>query len=497
MKTLFYCTYLLFLTSCIYAQKGIVNNGANIKLLDGAFIYVDGNTDGNLYNNSGGTTTINSWLTLEGDIINEGSIILEQGASVLENAASGSGQTILNLSVDNENPYLFSSSVSGLTAGNFTNCILKQFSEGTDSLVSMISTDSLAPGKGFRIESTEENNMLELSGSLFTGSLVLPLSYSGYGWNLLGNPYPSSINWNDLVAVNKQIDKALYGWNGYNYTYYLANSGLTLNGGNPVIEPNNAFFVKTENSGNLEFNNSLRLHPTSGTVSSTKSLGEYLKIGVNEGSYSDELLINFIPEASESFDSEYDAHKILFGENLDVPQVYTKSNNIYFAINSLSSTSIPESVILCFQANVDGTYTLEFEDGLSTIDNLYIKDNLHPNSNPVSLNLTSTFPFEYSTTNTPERFILYFNYSSTGFEDNLKPTQWQVYSNHKTVYIKLNYLQSQYIKFNIYNILGEPVYQGRANNGINTYSLDRLRPGAYIVSAIINGQPKSEKIIIY
>ncbi len=502
MKTILIGLYLLFLVFSVRAQKGIVNNGAFLVINPGAKVYIDGNADGNLTLGPVATFILDGWLTLEGEVFNSGTIILEPNASLIDNGLpTGSGATILKKSIEQSNIYFFSAPINGLTAGDFTNCFLEKYNESTPSWDTLNAGQDLINMMGYNLSTSLSEATLELSGNMNTGEYSLALSSSVDGWNLVGNPYPSGIDWNEIVLLNSNIDNALYAWNGYNYSYYLANSGLSLNGGTSFIEPASSFFIKANAAVPLEFSNEIRLHESENPASSPDYLGDYLKITVNHNTYSDETLINFISGANSNFDTEYDACK-LFSRIPEVPQIYTKSDGIAYAINSLPLSETTVVVPLSFKSGVDGTYTLKFNDyNFENIVNIYIEDHyITEQLEAIYINndtLRSSFEFDYSTSDSPDRFTLYFNYTATDISTNLNINLWNVYSINKTVYVNLNIIGIEYTTIKIYNILGELVYQDQAFMGLNSFYLNQCLPGIYFVNTVINEKVFSEKILLH
>lgn len=89
------------------------------------------------------------------------------------------------------------------------------------------------------------------------------------GWNLIGNPYPSPLDWLEEGGWNKSnINDAKYIWNpdADNYTIFLGGaSPVGINGGTQFIPSNQGFWVQAVANGNVSVNNSAR----KGIISST------------------------------------------------------------------------------------------------------------------------------------------------------------------------------------------------------------------------------------
>ena len=143
-------------------------------------------------------------------------------------------------------------------------------------------TDDLTPGRGLftyvfgDVPTDSRYNQsavtLEVIGQENAGDVSLPVTYTATGdegWNLVGNPYLSTIFWNDASGWTKtNISPTIYVWD------QQANGGngdfLEWNGvagwGNGYIKPFQGFWVKaTADNPELQVNTSARSTTTSGT----------------------------------------------------------------------------------------------------------------------------------------------------------------------------------------------------------------------------------------
>lgn len=150
--------------------------------------------------------------------------------------------------------------------------------------------NSYTEKRGYAIKEVSGSGVTQMTagfkGEITNGILTMNLSKSGHGFNLVGNPYPSNLNLNQLYTDNSsKITPTFYFWDnrandlfeqmgtGYNgyyqdvYAKYNAASGTgspaTHTGGNPKI-PNQyakigtGFIVQATNSALLNFDNSQR-----------------------------------------------------------------------------------------------------------------------------------------------------------------------------------------------------------------------------------------------
>jgi hypothetical protein len=85
------------------------------------------------------------------------------------------------------------------------------------------------------------SGLLNETGAAYTKTL----GSTGAGWNLVANPYASTIDW-DLGVVKTNVDPTVYRWDpeAVNWTTYNATTNSSTGNGSRYIESGAAFFVK-------------------------------------------------------------------------------------------------------------------------------------------------------------------------------------------------------------------------------------------------------------
>lgn len=171
-----------------------------------------------------------------------------------------------------------------------------------------------------------------------SGSLSHAISFTEYsddpdaneGANLLGNPYPSSIDWSKL----DDIWGAVYFWNAEAQCYASWNNGQATNGGSQFIPPMQGFFIVASAPGTINFEDSLRTHEGASAFykSDTALSPNSLMLEAYSQNHSDELLISFNQNSSSGFNLHQDAYKF-FSENPGSPELYTISTNKKLSID--------------------------------------------------------------------------------------------------------------------------------------------------------------------
>ncbi|MES2387895.1 MAG: hypothetical protein V4543_07820, partial [Bacteroidota bacterium] len=179
------------------------------------------------------------------------------------------------------------------------------------------------PGTGFRIwflkNFLNTAPTVSLAGPPSTGTVNLPVTYcSGTcagnsatsGWNLVGNPYPSTIDWDDADWVKTNMANSLYILREKLQSYATYIGGIGANGGSRYIASGQGFEVlATGTSPVLRASEGVKTAQTADILrSSAQSL---LRMSLTDGNYTDEAVVNHKPEAIRLYDSQFDAPKLM------------------------------------------------------------------------------------------------------------------------------------------------------------------------------------------
>ncbi|MEX2364186.1 MAG: hypothetical protein WD597_11210, partial [Balneolaceae bacterium] len=159
--------------------------------------------------------------------------------------------------------------------------------------------------------------MIQFDGIQNSETISPTLSYTDTdsieadGWNLLGNPYSFTIDWNAENGWNKStLDAAIYVWSdsaGGGNGAYLSWNGTTGTLGNGLIAPWQGFWVKANNENPaLSLNDSVR---STGGVFLKKATVPKLRFAISDGRISNETIVMLDEQASKTKD-RLDAYKL-------------------------------------------------------------------------------------------------------------------------------------------------------------------------------------------
>jgi len=267
------------------------------------------------------------------------------------------------------------------------------------------------------------------SGTLNTGAAVpITIGLTGStistvfnGWNLVGNPYPSAMDWNASGWTKTNLDNAIYFRSNGNYGSYI--SGVGTNGGTQYIPPMQAFWVRVtsgQTTGTLSCNNNVRVHNAHNIYKKLSSSDNTLHITAtnNTNGLTDDTYILFNPNATDGFDGQYDAYKMFAADSI-YPQTYTNNGNDNIAINSLSDLSGERTVPLGFKTSISGqfTFTADMVSSFTVNGNTVYLEDLQTGAFQ-NLSSNSTYQFTSGVTAGLNRFLLHFNPSITGITES-------------------------------------------------------------------------------
>ena len=334
-------------------------------------------------------------------------------------------------------------------------------------------------------------------GTLNTGDQTVTLTKDGNGWNLIGNPFPSAIDWDHTGIVKTGLANGYYyiynaaGGETDKYEYYL-DAGHKTAGTNGNISSAQGYFVNASGTS-LFIPISACVHDNNWLKNTETTPVNHVTLTVANAAGSDEAYIIFESVGSMN-KGWYDADK-LNSMNLGVPQVFTlKDNNHQIAINSLPLFNTAMVVPVGMVIPTDGNYTLQLS-GFETFPTLPVimledlKNNSMQNmfQNPV-------YSFSAATTDNANRFLLHFA-GSIGISDKTYGQSFHVFASDNSLFVIDNTGKNQG-NVNVYNMMGQLIASTRLNRNATCKINLNVPTGYYIVKVVSNDQTYSGKVFI-
>jgi len=272
--------------------------------------------------------------------------------------------------------HLVSSPVANATAAMFVYDFLQFHSESTNDWTDItLPGTNLAIMQGYALWSVAGAGTTELfEGITNTGLFDFDFTYSGIdkGFNLVGNPYPSQIDW-DKITIPDHLGGKFWlfdptvGDHG-DYKYYITGGGDGNTSSQYIASGQGFFVLASVAGGKFTMGNSVRTHGGQGFYKDGENI-PMIVLKVTGNSITTQTAVRFIEEASTQTDRLLDVQKIV-GNSTDVPNLYSLVGNEKLAINTLPKIEGNENIPLEFMAGMDGEYTIvasginTFEEGI-------------------------------------------------------------------------------------------------------------------------------------
>ncbi len=205
--------------------------------------------------------------------------------------------------------------------------------------------------------SVPDNATIDYIGEINSGTVNINLSFtdngltSSDGFNLVGNPYPSQIDWMATGWTKTNIDRFFWSYDPRSttpvYGVFDPNSEIGTNGVTRYIPSGIGFFVKANNTGAaLGFTETIKSNQAPYNFfkgnSSPSSKFPYIKINAGDSLMNDDAVLLFDTSASSSANDLSDVMK-LFNPSINF---YSKSKeNKNLALNQIDFPSTKEDTI--------------------------------------------------------------------------------------------------------------------------------------------------------
>ncbi len=377
-------------------------------------------------------------------------------------------------------------------------------------------------GKGYSVyvrNNVDRPETLEVTGRINQGTINVDLDYTNTGnllsdgWNLVGNPYPSQIDWDNINETRRPgVDNAIYYTDNLLgvpvYRSYVAGIGVPSST-TGVIGSSQGFWVHT-NSANpyIRFRESDKTgkdHSFYKTSPTTNLLR--LSVKNEAGNRSDEAAIHINPLASTNFDPQFDALK--FGSaNISVRTKFADHN---YSINSFGIPTHSEEIVQVQIQDVnEGTHQLELK-GLQSYEagyEIFLIDSLLDTVFVVENDLQLQFEVTDDPKTYYERFKLLFvnKKKVTATNNESEVTNVNVFPNPNStgmLNFEMSYLGHEELDISLYDGLGRQIKQFDIND-ITQYghymrgelNIQGFSPGCYFLNVIFGNERKVIRVII-
>jgi hypothetical protein len=518
----------------------IVNSGGSLVIALGDYCNVYGNIDvsptGNIFVQSGG-----SLIPSNNSCITTGVVSVERRTPLLKRydytywsspVTTNLGDVLLPTNWDSGRIFTFNTSnyfdIETSYWGNFISNVPDGQDDNGDAWTECSITDNMIPGKGYAsmIKSLQSTGVyprfetVVFTGHLNTGIKTIPLSLSQNtvndtdDFNLVGNPYSSSINSNDFIDDNiSNISGTLYFWTHTNtlstsfsglemfnfstndYAKYTKLGGIrAVFGGrlpSNVIGSGQGFLIEAENTGDLIFKPNMMSNAYSNTTSVSffkekdrKEKKGNLWLDMENSDFFSEQLIGYNNETDLSYNKGWDSNINI----INVPlKFYSVEEDIKYDIQSRGNFDNDDVVTLGYFSAIDGQFTISVnqKDGKLKNKNIYLCDD----SLNICHNLSNPYTFTTISGTFNDRFTIRYELPEDEDEDDKQVT---ITNKNSNVNIKSDSGIITNLKF--FDLSGRLIKEYN-KDFIEMNFLD-LPKGIFIIKMTINGEIVTKKIIL-
>jgi hypothetical protein len=517
----------------------IVNEGKKLNIKDNTYVKVQNNT------------TVNGELVVE----TKGAFV-----QINDNATfTGKGKVNKTTSVKKAWYYYtyWSSPVVGLTIGKafpgvdgdrrfwfdaekFIDRNNDDIDDNGDDWQYALAAHVMQPGVGYatteaRSHVSGTSGHASFTGAFNTGDIEVKIVNkvennlsNSISWNLIGNPYPSAIDFDLFYSANSSLVQGVaYLWsqatppsssNAGNqnlnfskddYAVYSVGVGAGVAGGdankipNGFIPTGQSFFIPGLTNGNAKFTNAMRIaNETSNGMffKSTKANKStsitdnklWVNLTSNNGVFN-QILVAYVDGATNNDDGLlYDAPKI---PSDVVATLYSKieGSNKNFVIQGKDAYSLNENEIinLGFKTaiNVATTYTIsiaQLQGDFLSNNKVYLEDALLNKTHDLS---ASDYSFTSAVGEFNNRFKIVFTNKTLSNNDVALNDNSLKIINLENDYVQFKTTNNLSIKsVSIYDLLGRELNTFKGSSNTETYKLSNLKNAVYIAKVtLLNG----------
>ncbi len=446
--------------------------------------------------------------------INEGDIRVERQVTDMNNISSQMDYVYWGSPVSGQ----AIKGASGFSPNTPANGYL-QYNETNDKFTVTNDTTFLT-GKGYAIRAETGTNgyskTYAFSGVPNNGDLQfqnLKWTDVNHGFNLVGNPYPSNIDFDLLYSINssKIYSTAFFwtnnmyepqqmgsGYAGNNYAIYNITGGVpaTYDDGNPnySVAPNGkikvgqAFIVQSKSAGTLDFNNNIRVTDNGTFYQRGLAKNRFWLTMKSPNNLINTILVGYIPGATNGYETDFDSELLAIGSDsfyssLDARKLAIQGKGVEFSIDDVIALG---SV---FSAN--GTYTIKLQKAEGSFDGnqtIYLRDKVL--NKYINLSVLGSYTFDATKGTDNTRFEIVYKDKTLNANEN-KKSEFLVYKDGQDFVIRSS---NKLGRIEVFDISGRLMKSFTTNQTTVKVNMSDFSNGIFIIKAENSGDIRTKKI---
>ncbi len=406
-------------------------------------------------------------FTIMGNSSGSGSLVVKGNGSV----SVGQNTKFVRHTGSNNYWHFASAPTNNPDIKQFTGHYVNRWNETTQSWSNLNLSSKIDVMRGYSIRQYNRDTAV-FTGTFNNGNISLEVTNSDFGeypgLNIVGNPYPSAIDWNTSSGwTRSNIEPTIYVYHTQSQSYYTYNyqtqvaSPATFDG---VVPAGNGFYIIAETNTTIAVSNNVRVHSNQPFYKESRP-DSYptLRLSLANKDYSDELVVYFHPEAGKTleYNGRFDAVK-LFPLEVKKPLIYAKNPGQF---NKRAVLALNPEVLDNLPDNGTLDIPIQIEVPERMVANLIPTATSLPKG--ISMYLIEPFSKKWIPLNEPVQdivageYLLRFatnNYTPLAVNEMLTPEDMLVYVSDGKLYVSNN--QNVSGELLISDILGRVVFHG-------------------------------------
>lgn len=356
---------------------------------------------------------------------------------------------------------------------------------------------AMVPGVGYEVYLDNDGSAstsfsattVDFSGTPNIGNIDVNVTADNDGWNLIGNPYASHINYDTWYDDNDPFGLAM----GADFLYYDENVEdfvFGFYGDGEELAAGQGFWIETFVANTLTFSENQKTTSTSSsTFRQAKRELFGLKVKSHDIKYSSHTYFRFDNTGKVEYEQGIDKGFLKVPAK-EAPSLFTLADSKKLKLNHLypeNSMSIP----IHFIAGKNASYSISAVDLAAVFEMGYSQVVLEDLFNGNLYDLTNgEYSFEATTSDEPNRFVLHL---SNGDSNSNYENQVSFVNSNNGVFVNFNFDSNTNAVIDVFNVAGQEIVESKNINTSNQtvgLQIPQDYQGMYIIRVIIN-----EKVI--
>ncbi|MGZ4076384.1 MAG: T9SS type A sorting domain-containing protein, partial [Bacteroidia bacterium] len=297
------------------------------------------------------------------------------------------------------------------------------YDETADAYVPVTSSSTaLVPGKGYEVflagnssYASLPNTTMDVVGVPNQGDKNLSsfISNNVQGWNLVGNPFASSISWANIYSASGSAASGLYDYfEMYDYTIadwagYTSASGVEIGSAQGFW----VYGLPGATSLTLIVPETSKTTSTSSSIKSLAAGDPYFTLKMSNTAPGNKISHTFKVTTNASSSNHLDNNDLPFRYSLNktTPALYCVIDGKKSNVNSFNSNDDSYSIPLKTEVGADASYKIEAAGFDFVSDYTCIKLEDKKLNNITDLTQSNTYVFNMNTNDNADRFVLHFS----------------------------------------------------------------------------------------